>query len=452
MFNKNVYIKRREKLSEKISSGLILLLGNNDSPINYEANTYYFRQDSTFLYYIGIDEPGLAAIIDIDEKRTILFGNEVTVEDIVWMGPKISLKDKATLVGILEQSPLNKLDEYIKKAMKNRRKIHFIPPYRADKAIWLESLLEIKANHIKSYASVELIKAIIEMRSIKDQEEIKEIESALKLTSILYSEAAKMSKPGYKEYEIAGRLEGIALEAGTHLSFPPIVTVHGEILHNTPSETLLKKGDLLLIDIGVESFLHYASDITRTIPVSGKFTTIQKEIYQTVIDMQQEAIKSIKPERTYLEIHLIAAKKMVENLKSIGLFKNNTDDIVSSGAYALFFPHGLGHMLGLDVHDMEDLGENYVGYDESTKRSNLFGLCYLRLAKKLQPGFVLTVEPGIYFIPALIEQWKSQGKFKEFIRYDKAEPMKKFGGIRIEDDILVTESGYKILSKDVHYK
>jgi Xaa-Pro aminopeptidase len=268
----------------------------------------------------------------------------------------------------------------------------------------------------------------------------------------LYNEAAKMAKPGIREFEIAGRLEGITLEAGTHLSFPPIITVRGETLHNTPSETILKKGNMLLIDIGVESANHYSSDITRTIPVDKKFSTIQKEIYQTVIEMQQAAIDAIKPGVQYLDVHIKAAKTMVKNLKSIGFLKKDSDDVVLSGAYALFFPHGLGHMLGLDVHDMEDLGENYVGYDETVKRSNLFGLGYLRLAKKLEPGFVLTVEPGIYFIPALIEQWKQQGKYKEYINYDKVEAYINFGGIRIEDDVIVTNDGCKILSKNILYK
>lgn len=452
MFKESIYINRRKKLINIMSDGLILFLGNNESPINYPANAYPFRQDSTFSYYIGLDEPNLATIIDIDEKKVILFGNELTVEDIVWMGPQPSLKDKANSAGIDDYLPINKLEEYIKNTLRKKRKIHFLPPYRADKALWLESLLGIKANIIKEYSSVELIKAVVDMRSVKQKEEIKEIESALQLTAILYNEAYKMAKAEVKESEIAGRLEGIALEAGTHLSFPPIVTVHGEILHNTPSNTVLKKGNMLLVDIGVESAMHYSSDITRTFPVDKKFTSLQKEAYQTVIDMQQAAINAIKPGKSFLEVHLIAAKKMVENFKSIGFFKNNTDDILSSGAYAIIFPHGLGHMLGLDVHDMEDLGEDYVGYDDTVRRSNLFGLAYLRFAKKLQPGFVVTIEPGIYFIPELIEQWEQQQKHKDFIKYSKVKLFKNFGGIRIEDDVLVTDDSYKILSENIKFK
>lgn len=452
MFKERIYINRRKKLINKMSGGLILLLGNNESPINYPANTYFFRQDSTFLYYIGIDEPNLAAIIDIDENKVILFGNELTVEDIVWMGSQPSLKDKANSVGINDNLPTINLEEYIKNSLTKKRRIHFLPPYRTDKALWLESLLGIKVNKLKEYSSAELIKAVVEMRSIKQKEEIKEIESALQLTSILYNEAFKMAKSGVKELEISGRLEGMALEAGTHLSFPPIVTVHGETLHNNPSNTVLKKGNLLLVDLGVESAAHYSSDITRTFPVGGNFTSLQKDIYQTVIDMQQAAINAIKPGKLFLEIHLVAAKKMVENFKSMGFFNNNTDDIVSSGAYAILFPHGLGHMLGLDVHDMEDLGEDYVGYDDTVRRSNLFGLCYLRLAKKLQPGFVVTVEPGIYFIPELIEQWAQQQKYKDFIKYSKMKSFKNFGGIRIEDDVLVTKDTCKILSDNIKFK
>ena len=449
MFDKNVYVGRRAQLRKKVGSGLILLLGNNDSPMNYTANIYSFRQDSTFLYYIGLDQPGLAAVLDLDENTETLFGNDVTIEDIVWTGPLPTIKSLALKSGIKNQMPLARLDEVIKIAIQKGRKIHYLPPYRADRAIWLESLLGIRASHVKEYASRELIQAVVAQRSVKTADEVNEIEYALQISAIMYAEAMKMAEPGVRENEIAGRIEGIALEAGSRLSFPPIVTVHGETFHNIPTFNLLKKGDLLLIDTGAESPSHYASDITRTVPVGGQFTFRQKEIYQTVLKMQQTAIAGIKPGVPYREIHLLAAKTAVENLKAIGLMKGNVEDAVTAGAHALFFPHGLGHMMGLDVHDMEDLGEKYVGYDAKTERSTQFGLAYLRLARKLLPGFVHTVEPGIYFVPALIEQWKNEKKHTEFINYSKVTEYIGFCGIRIEDDILITRTGCRVLGTPI---
>jgi len=445
MFERNIYIARRKQLRKKVGSGLILMLGNNDSPMNYFGNTYRFRQDSTFLYFIGIDLPGLAAVLDVDEDSETLFGNDLTLEDIVWAGPQPTLKNTAQKAGIKKQLPLAQLDNVIKKALLQGRKIHYLPPYRADKALWIETLLGIRTSSVKHYASRELIQAVIAQRSIKTTNEIIEIESALRISALMYAEAMKMAQHGVRENEISGRMEGIAIEAGGRLSFPSIVTMHGETLHSFPTSNRLKKGALLLIDTGVESPLHYSSDITRTIPVGGKFSSRQKDIYETVLQMQLTAIASIKPGISYLKIHLLAAKTAAENLKTIGLMKGNMEEAITAGAHALFFPHAISHMLGLDVHDMEDLIERFIGPHAQTERSILPGIARKHKEKQLQPGFVLTVEPGIYFIPALIYQWKKEKKCTNFLNYNKIEEYINFGGIRIEDDILVTRTGCRVL-------
>ncbi|MBN2399124.1 MAG: aminopeptidase P family protein [Candidatus Aminicenantes bacterium] len=449
MFDKKIYQQRRSTLCRQMKSGLLLFLGNNESPMNYPANPYHFRQDSTFLYFFGLNFPALAAAIDIDEDRQIVFGNDLDLDDIIWMGPQPSLKNRCTKIGISEVRPLAQLEETLKSAVRQGRRIHFLPPYRSENALQLEKLLGIQHGFVKSYASVALIKAVVALRSIKGRQEIEEIEGAMNTTAAMYQEAMAMTRPGIFERDIAGRIEGLALAGGGQMAFPAIVTVHGETLHNHDHGNLLKKGDLLLIDSGCEAESGYATDITRTIPVSGKFSPQQKAIYETVLDMQLSAIAMIKPGASYRAIHLKACEIMVRHLKELGLMKGDSASAVAAGAHALFFPHGLGHMMGLDVHDMEDLGENLVGYDEKTRRSEQFGLAYLRLAKKLTPGFVLTVEPGIYFIPALIDQWQAAKKAAQFINYDAVAKYRKFGGIRIEDDVLVTPNGGRVLGKPI---
>lgn len=449
MFDKKIYQQRRTKLCKQVRSGLLLFLSNSESPMNYPANTFHYRQDSTFLYFFGLNFPGLAAVIDIDENRQTVFGNDLDMDDIIWMGPQPSLKNRCSKIGIADSQPLANLSETLLNAARQGRKIHFLPPYRSENSLWLEKLLGIRAEHIKDHASAEFVKAVIAQRSLKSQEEIKEIEGALTVTAAMYREAMAMAQPGVYEREIAGRIEGIALAGGGQLAFPAIVTVHGETLHNHYHGNALGAGDLLIVDSGSEAESGYASDITRTIPVGGKFNDRQKAIYETVLEMQRTAIAMIKPGVSYRSVHLKACEVLVERLKHIGLMKGNTAAAVAAGAHALFFPHGLGHMMGLDVHDMEDLGETYVGYDEKTKRSQQFGLAYLRLAKKLEPGHVLTVEPGIYFIPALIDQWQAEKKSAAFINYAEVDKYRKFGGIRIEDNVLVTSKGRRVLGPPI---
>ncbi|MFA5782797.1 MAG: aminopeptidase P family protein [Bacteroidales bacterium] len=449
MFSEKTYTERKNKLRKQLGNGLILIMGNNESPMNYLGNTYHFRQDSNFLYFFGLDFPGLAGVIDIDKNKDIIFGNDVDIDDIIWMGPQESMKDKVLKAGVSNTEPFGKLTEYIETAKKQNRKIHYLPPYRSDNKIFLSNLLNMPVDKLKENASVELIKGVVALRSIKEQAEINEIERYMEVGYLMHTTAMKMAKPGVYEREIAGAIEGIALACGGAVSFPVILSVHGETLHNHDHSNKMKEGDILIIDAGTESPLHYATDHTRVVPVSGKFTQKQKEIYEIVLNSQLAAIEAIKPGVTYQSIHLLASKVIADGLKAIGLMKGDTAEAVKQGAHAMFFPHGLGHMMGLDVHDMEDLGEDYVGYDDEVKRSDLFGTAYLRLGRRLQEGFVLTVEPGIYFIPALIDQWKAEKKFMEFINYSKVEEYFGFGGIRIEDDVLVTANGHKVLGMPI---
>jgi len=449
MFSKSTYVQRRKALAKDIGSGIILMLGNEESAMNYADNTYNFRQDSTFLYYFGLDQPNLAAMIDIDEEAELVFGNELTVEEIVWMGAQQTITEKAELTGLSTVIPIDILHEYLTDAIKKGRQIHIIPQYRGENLIKLEDLLGIHTSHINKYISAKLIKAVIKQRIIKSKEEIDEIEKAIGISYEMYITAMKATKEGIYEREVAGLIEGIALAKGNGLSFPTIFSVHGEILHNHNYGNLMKNGSLVVLDSGVETELHYASDITRSFPVSGKFTDKQKEIYNIVLEANLSGINAVKPGVYFKEVHLLAAKIIASGLKNLGFFKGDVDDIVHSGAYALFFPHGLGHLLGLDVHDMENYGELNTGYDESVHRSELFGLGYLRFAKELTPGHIMTIEPGIYFIPQLIHQWENENKFTKYINYDKAKSYIGFGGIRIEDDVLVTDTGSRVLGKPI---
>lgn len=449
MFSAQTYIQRRNQLKKQLGSGIILFPGNLESPMNYPANGYHFRQDSNFLYFWGNDEPDLMAIIDIDNDQDILFGNDLTIDDIIWMGNLPTMAEKIEKNGASSTLPITELTKIIKKALQNDRKIHYLPPYRGDTILQLSGLLDISPEKIKENVSVNFIKAVVKQRNTKSPDEIAEIEYATNIARAMHIGAMKMVKPGTIEEEIAGAIEGVALATGSRLSFPAIYSVHGEILHNHYHGNEMKSGDLVVNDSGAESKLHYASDITRTIPVNGKFTSVQKNIYNIVLQSQLEAIENIKPGIKFRDIHLITARVIASGLKDLGIMKGDIDDAVSSGAHALFFPHGLGHMMGLDVHDMENLGEDYVGYDSEIIRSEQFGLAYLRLGRKLEPNFVVTVEPGIYFIPALIEKWKAEEKFTDFINYSKVEEYMDFGGIRIEDDVLVTDNGYKVFGEPI---
>ncbi len=449
MFEQKIYTKRRKLLKKEFSNGILLFFGNTELPMNYPQNTFHFRQDSTFLYFFGIEEPGLAAIIDIDNNKEIIFGDDVDIEDVIWTGPVPLLKDKIQKVGVADCAPFSMLSEYVENANIQNRKIHFLPPYHPNNQIFLNTSLGIPFSKLKGSASLDFIKAVVKLRSVKGKEEIKEIKTGMKTAYKIFTTAMKMVKPGMFEYEVAGKMEGIARSKNGSLSFPTILSVRGEILHGHYHNNEMKDGDLLLIDAGFETPMGYATDHTRVVPVSGKFTQKQKEIYQIVLDSQIAAIEAIKPGVTYQSIHLLACKVIAQGLKNIGLMKGDVDEAVKQGAHAFFLPHGLGHMMGLDVHDMEDIGQNYVGYDDEVQPIDQFGTAYLRLGRRLQEGFVLTVEPGIYFIPELFKLWKAENKFTDFINYLKVEEYLGFGGIRIEDDVLVTAEGYEVLGKPI---
>lgn len=449
MFDSAIYKARREELAKNVGSGILFFPGNNETSMNYPSNTYHFRQDSSFLYYFGLDQSNLAGVIDIDKNEAIIFGDDREIDDVVWMGFEAPLSKRAVEAGITKTKPFGDLQNYLQKSLSSGRRVHFLPQYKHDIIIEFQDWLGINPKYVNKYASVELTKVVIAQRSIKSEEEIDEIEKALEISYLMNKAAMKMSRPGMIEREVFGAIEGIALSKGCGVSFPIIFSIHGETLHNHHHNNIMKDGDLLVLDSGAESLLHYASDITRSFPVSGKFTEKQKEIYNVVLKSQLEAIDMMKPGIKYRDVHLHSAKVITSGLKDLGIMKGNVDEAVKSGAHALFFPHGLGHMMGLDVHDLEGLGETFVGYDKETNRSDQFGLAYLRLGKNLETGFVVTVEPGIYFIPQLIDIWKADKKHADFIDYDKVEEYRDFGGIRIEDDVLVTKDDHKVLGKPI---
>lgn len=449
MFEKSTYTNRRKALKNKGLNGLGLFLGNIDSPMNYTDNTYHFRQDSSFLYFFGLDFQRLAGVIDFDNGEDYLFGDDVDIADIIWMGPQVPLKENAAKAGIVNSAGYSKLFEFISDALKKGRKVHYLPPYRGENKITLEKLLGIPIQQLHENASVQLIKAVVGIRSIKEPVEITEIEKACATGYQMHVTAMKMAQPGVWEQKIAGTIEGIALAGGGSTSFPTILSQNGEILHNHNHSKILKEGNLMVTDAGAESLLHYASDFTRTVPVGGKFTQKQREIYEIVLAANNLGTALTKPGVTYLSVHLAVAELIATGLKELGLMKGDIKEAVRNGAHAMFFPHGLGHMMGLDVHDMEDLGQIYVGYDDETRPVDQFGTAYLRLGRKLQPGFVITNEPGIYFIPALIDKWKNEKINIDFINFEKVNEYRNFGGIRLEDDILVTETGCKIIGERV---
>lgn len=450
MFKPETYSNRRDALRKEVKNGIILFPGNTEAAFNYPANTYHFRQDSTFSYFFGINQPDLAGIMDLDYGKDILFGNDADMDDIIWMGPQPSIADRGQWAGIVHTQQLSGFELYVKEALSAGRSVHFLPPYRGETRILLSSLLGIPLGDLKAAASAELIRGVVKLRCIKSEEEVREIEKMVDVAYLMHTTAMKMAHPGIVEQEIAGTIEGIALANAGPVSFPVILSMDGQTLHNHYHGNTLTEGRMLVVDTGCESEeTLYASDITRTVPVGGKFSQRQKEIYEIVLRANTEAIKAIRPGIPYREIHLLAAGVIAAGLKELGLMKGNVEEAVKQGAHAMFFPHGLGHMLGMDVHDLESVGENYVGYDEETVRSEQFGTAFLRLGRELQPGFVLTVEPGIYFIPALIDLWKAEGRCAEFINFDLAETYKDFGGIRIEDDVLVTENGCRVLGKPI---
>ena len=446
MFIKETYIQRRERLKRDVGKGLILLLGNEESPMNYEDNTYHFRQDSSFLYFMGLDQPGLAGIIDIDEGKEILFGDELSIDMIVWMGKQPSLSELARPYGISDILPSDQLNAYLRKAVEKGRDVHFLPPYRPENRIKLFNLLDIHPDQTPEKASLPLVKAVVAQREIKSEEEIAEIERAVDVSVDMHVEAIRMVRPGMKESEVHARVEQVALAAGLHPAFPVIATVNGQTLHNHYHGNTIRSGDLFLLDAGAESPMHYAGDLSSTCPADGTFTPLQKDVYNITLSAHEAAKNMLSPGVPFRDVHFAACREIFEGLKGMNLCKGDTEEALEAGAHALFFPCGTGHMMGLDVHDMEDLGEQWVGYAGEPK-STLFGLKSLRLAKPLEPGFVLTIEPGIYFIPDLIDLWKSEKRFTEFLDYGEIDKFRNFGGIRNEEDALITETGYRVFGK-----
>jgi Xaa-Pro aminopeptidase len=446
MFTKETFIKRRHELKNSLSSGILLFLGNEESPMNYADNTFHFRQDSTFLYFFGMDYAGLAAIIDLDEGVEFLFGNDLTVEDIVWMGTQPSLLHRADAFGITKIKPYSELAEYIKLATQKGRSIHYLPPYRPENKIKLFNLLGILPEEQKAKSSIEMVKAVVNLRNHKSAEEIAEIEKAVNISVDMHVAAISMAKPGMKESELAAAVTKVALAAGGQLSFPVIMTINGQTLHNHYHGNILKKGDLVLCDCGAETDLHYAGDLSSTFPVDRHFTSRQKEIYQLSLLAHEDALSTLSPGVPFREAHLAACRTIINGLKDLQMMKGDTEEALAAGAHALFFPCGTGHMMGLDVHDMEDLGEVFVGYAGQPK-STQFGMKSLRLARPMEVGFVATIEPGIYFIPELLEMWRKSGINSSFINYDKVAEYSTFSGVRNEEDIVITKDGYRILGK-----
>jgi Xaa-Pro aminopeptidase len=441
---REIYRQRRNKIREDVGSGVILWIGHALQPRNYADNTYPFRQNSHFLYYTGLSKPDLAMLSFPEPDYDILFSKPIGIDDIVWSGPTPSRIELAREAGIDTVEDMDRLEEYIAKAQNQGKRIHYLPPYQCSTLFRAAQLLNVKSSEVVGSASQLLMEQVAKQRSIKSDVEIAEIEDALAITDRMHRVCMAAARPGMRECEIAGMIQAIALSADRAQAYDPIVTIHGEVLHNHSHDGILEEGQLLLNDSGAESPLYYASDITRTCPVSGRFTSMQAEVYQLVLRMQLGTIGMIKPGISYREVHRGACRILAEGLRAMGLMQGNPSDAVDAGAHALFFPHGIGHMLGLDVHDMEDLGD-IVGYIHKEKRSGQFGLNFLRLSRPLETGFVLTVEPGIYFIPALIERWQAERLHMEFLNYDEINAFRSFGGIRIEDNVLVTSTGARVL-------
>ena len=448
LFDKQTYVERRNRLRQLVGSGLIVLPGNNDSPLNYPANTYKFRQDSSFLYFFGQQRNGLAGVLDADSGEDWLAGDEIDIDDIVWFGSVHSVKAMAEECGAACSLSMGQMEEKVRQAVAQGRKVHFLPPYRHDTQIWLMDLLGIHPSKQREAASVPLIKAVVQLRSVKSAGEIEELERAARIGYEMHTTAMRLCRPGVTEQYIGGMLDGIASAYGCITSFQSIVSMHGEILHGYPSPRPLEAGRLLLCDAGAETNHNYCSDHTRTTPISGKFTQKQKEIYQIVVDCHDLALTHAKPGVRWWDVHMAVCTLMTERLKELGLMKGDTQEAVQDGALALFLPHGLGHMMGMDVHDMEGLGQTYVGCDDETRPSSQFGTASLRFARRLEEGHVVTAEPGLYFIPDLIDLWRREGTNAQFLNFDAIEQYKDIGGIRIEDDVLVTKDGCRFLGKE----
>jgi len=449
LFPPTTYRDRRRRLAKDVGSGLLLFLGNEEVGMNYTANVYPFRQDSSFLYFWNVDQPGLAAVIDADAGTETLFGDDVTIADVVWSGPQPSIAARAAEAAIGATAPRSALAGHVSAAIEIGRPVHFLAPYRADHTVAIAALLGVDPSGVKDKRSKTLHEAVASQRLYKTPEEVAEIELAVDVSRDMYLAAMRAAAPGRMEHDIVGEIARVVMARGCTHSFPPICSVHGETLHNPFYRNALKAGDWFVLDSGAETPAHYASDITRTIPVSGTFSSQQRAIYECVLRAQTGALAAIKPGVPYRDVHLGAARSFVTDLTALGLMKGNGDEAVAAGAHALFFPHGLGHMMGMDVHDMENLGEDIVGYGPGYERSSQFGLGYLRLARPLETGFVLTVEPGLYFIPALIDQWKAEGRHAAFINWTEVERFRDARGCRLEDDVLVTAAGGRVLGPGI---
>jgi Xaa-Pro aminopeptidase len=447
LFDTSVYKSRRQALLQNMGSGLIVLMGNEETGMNYKDNWYPFRQDSTFLYYFGLDVAGLVAILDAESGEVVIFGNELSIDDIVWTGPLPSLKEMAGAVGVTQTAPYNDIATWVRKARGAGRTVHILPPYRAENKIRLADWFQIPVQDVDSQVSLPLIKSVIRQRVIKEDIEVAEIEKAVSISADMHLAGIKYAKAGMKEFEVAAKVQEAAYIAGGRLAYPIICTVNGETLHNHYYGNTIREGQMLLLDAGAESDLHYAGDLTRTFPVGKKFTTEQKEVYNTVVASLDHAVSLLKPGVRFRDVHAGACEKLVEGLTAMGIMKGNAAEAVAAGAHTLFFQCGLGHMMGMDVHDMEDLGEQYVGYSDDLQKSKEFGWKSLRLGRAVEPGYVLTVEPGVYVIPTLIDQWAAEKKHTNFINYKALESFRNFSGIRIEDNFLVTADGNRKLGK-----
>ena len=449
MFSKETYVRRRAELKKLVKDGIIIFFGNNNAPANYPSNGYDpFRQDSSFIYYFGQHRDGLVGVIDIDNDKETIFGDDIDIEDIVWFGFVDSVKDLAAQVGVSNSAPMKELKSVCNEALSKKRKIHFLPPYRFDTMIQIMDLLGTHPNQQREAASLELIQAVVKMRATKEPQEIDAIDKACEVGYKMHTSAIRLTKSRVKEIYIGGQVDGIANSYASKVSFGTIFSQHGEIQHGIPHDVALEDGRLVLCDAGCE-LDDYCSDNTRTSPVNGKYTQRQLEIYSIVEDAHDWVLSVAKPGVKWADVHFGVARLMINRLKELGLMKGDTEEALQAGAHAMFFPHGLGHMMGMDVHDMEGLGQIYVGFDDEV-RPNLeqFGTNCLRMGRRLQEGFVVTDEPGIYFIPALIDDWKASGHCKEWINFDKLETYKDFGGIRIEDDVLITKDGCRFLGKN----
>ena len=452
LFSKSTYVERRNELKKLVGSGLIVLFGNNDSPANYPSNTYKFRQDSSFLYYFGLHRNGLVGVIDVDNDREYLVGDEIDIENIVWYGSVTSVAEMAEMTGVARTAAMRELPAIVESAKAQGEEVHFLPPYRFDNQIQIMNLLGIHPSQQKAAASLKLIAAVVKMRTTKTEEEIAELERAAEIGYEMHTTAMRLCRPGITEQYIGGMVDGIANAYGCMVSFQTIATQHGEVMHGNPSPAKLEAGRLMLVDAGAETNENYCSDNTRTTPVSGVFTQKQKDIYNIVVECHDHVLEVAKPGVKWWDVHFAVCRIITERLQQLGLMKGDVEESLKAGAHAMFLPHGLGHSMGMDVHDMEGLGQVYVGFDKEVRPSTQFGTNALRFGRRLQKGFVVTDEPGIYFIPALIDDWKKNGTNAQFLNFDKIDEYRDFGGIRIEDDVLITDEGCRFIgSKRIPY-